>query len=184
MIKTVKQIRVNKILLASMLLFISSANAQPVLFSSDQWPKRWGRVMNHQMPNTWSSSEKRMHKGMSKVSHQGWGQQKIEKRNKRSRTPNYNDGNYNRYENDALKRRYAVPEAYRNNRPYYLMNDRYSQGNYYENYYGNNQQMPRMNYSGGYSGGYPGMGFPAMGFPFSSQFLLAPGLTPGMGYPW
>lgn len=180
MIKTVKQIRKNSVLMMSTFLMFSSVHAQPVLFSADQWSKRWGRVMNHQIPNASLSLEGRMHSSINKVSHQGWGRQRNEKRNKRGRTPDYNNGFYKRYENDAVKQRYAVPESYHAYRPYSLGNEPYTRGGYYGNY----PLMPSMTYPGSLSGGYPGMGVPAIGFPFSSPSLLAPGLTPGMGYPW
>lgn len=173
--KTAKKFRVNGVLMTSVFLLFSSAHAQPVLFSSDQWSKRWARAMNHQM-----SSVKLAHSSINKVSHQGWGQQPNEKRKTRSRTPDYKNGFYDRYESDALKRRYAVPESYSGSWPNSFGYEPYTRGRYYGNY----PLMSPTIYPGTYPGLHQGMGAPVTGFPFSSPFLLAPGLTPGMGYPW
>lgn len=174
-IKKVKQININKILMMCTLLLFGNAHAQSIVFSSDQWPKRWGRAMNHQMP-----SVKLAHASENNMNRQGWGQRRNETTNKRRRTPDYNNRFYDRNESDALKRRYAVPETYLGSRRNTFGYEPYSRNNYYGNY----PMMPPMTYPGSFPGMYQGFGVPGIGFPFSSPFLLAPGLTPGMGYPW
>ena len=192
MIKTFKHFRLNLMSMMVMFLllffFLDIVQAQPINFSSDHWPKRWGRAMNRPDMTGYFSQSNRKPTESKKVRHQGWGQQPKEKRNRRSKTPDYSNGAYeDRYENDYLRRRYAVPESL----PY---SSGYA-GNPMNNYYGN-YSMPSPIYQGIYPGAYPGtfprfypgMGVPGLGFPYSSPFLLAPGLTPGitpgLGYPW
>ena len=189
MIKTFKHIRIKLMMMVVMFLSFTSVQAQAILFSSDQWPKRWGRAMNHQTLSGHIMPAKRKPADIKKVSQQSWGQQQNDKRRKRSRTPDYNGGTYERYEADPLKRRYAVP------RPFYGTSP-YSSGyglNPMNGYYGN---YPAMGYPGTYPGlyqglgvpglgvGIPGLGVPGLGFPYSSPFLLAPGMTPGLAAPW
>lgn len=193
MIKTFKQFRLKLMLMTLMFLLLHGVQAQPINFSSDHWPKRWERAMNRADMTGYFSRSNRKSTETKKASHQGWGQQPKEKRNRRSKTPEYSNGGYeNRYENDFLRRRYAIPESMSYSSGYggYPMN----------NYYGHYSVMPSAFYQGVYPGNYPGvfpgvypglypgMGVPGLGFPFSSPFLLAPdltpGLTPGLGYPW
>lgn len=178
-IKKVKQINMNKVLMLCTLLLFGNVYAQPIVFSSDQWSKRWGRAMKHQPP-----SVKLAHANVNKLNRQGWGKRRKERTNKHRRTPDYNNRFYDHNESDVLERRYAVPESYLGSRQNTYGYEPYSRNNYYGNY----PMVPPMvypgSYSGVYPGSYPGLGMPNMGFPFSSPFLLAPGLTPGMGYPW
>jgi len=194
MIKTFKYFRLYLMLLMSMFLLFESVQAQSINFSSDHWPKRWGRAMNSQDMTGYFSQSKNKSSATKKVSHQGWGQRSKEKRNRRSKTPEYSNGTYqNRYEDEFLRRRYAVPESM----PYSSGYAGYPRNNYpVNNYYRNYSVMPSPVYQGFYPGSYPGgvpgtfpglgsgMGVPGLGFPYSSPFLLAPGLTPGLGYPW
>jgi len=193
MIKTFKHFRLNLMLMMLMFLLLDSVQAQPINFSSDHWPKRWGRAMNRADMTGYFSQSNRKLTETKKAGHQGWGQQPKEKRNRRSKTPDYSNGTYdNRYENKFLRRRYAIPESM----PYSSGYGGYPLNNYYQNY----SVMPSPVYQGAYPGSfpggfpgtfpgfYPGMGVPGLGFPYSSPFLLAPGLTPGLtpglGYPW
>ena len=193
MIKTFKHFRLNLMLMTPMFLLLHSVQAQPINFSSDHWPKRWGRAMNKPDMTGYFLQSNRKPTETKKVSHQGWGQQRKEKRNRRPKTPDYSNATFdNRYENEFLKRRYAIPGSmpYSSGYAGYPMN----------NYYGNYSVMPSPIYQGIYPGSFPGgfpgtfpglysgMGVPGLGFPYSSPFLLAPGLTPGLtpglGYPW
>ena len=188
MIKTFKHFRLNLMLTMVMFLllffFLDVVKAQPINFSSDHWPKRWGRAMKRPDMTGYFLQSNRKPTETKKVRHQGWGQQPKEKRNRRSKTPDYGAGALdNRYENDYLRRRYAVPGSlpYSSGYAGYPMN----------NYYGNYPVMPYSVYPGVYPGFFPGgtgLGVPGLGFPYASPFLLAPGLTPGLtpglGYPW
>jgi len=51
MMKTLKNIRVNTLLVSSVFLLLSHAQAQSIIFSSDQWPKRWERAMQNRAMN-------------------------------------------------------------------------------------------------------------------------------------
>jgi len=191
MIKTCKQLSkhlgINLMLMMSMFLLLKAAEAQPVSFSSDHWPKRWGRAMNRPDMSAYFSQSLNKKSDVKTVRQQAWGQQPKEKRNGRSKTPDYNNGFYKRDESEFLKRRYAVPAPVPYSSPYggYPLN----------NYYGGYSMLPHLGYPGVMPGMYPGfypgagvpglgLGVPGLGFPYSSPFMLAPGLTPGLGYPW
>ena len=195
MIKTFKNIRLNLMVMLSMFLLLSNVQAQSIIFSSDQWPKRWERAMHKRVLSGEFRPGNNRSSNIRKASNQGWGQQQKEKRNKYSRTPDYyNNDVAKRFEADPLKQRYSVPQSL----PYA------GYGAYPGNgYYGTYPVMPLGVHPGTYSGAYPGIysgaypglyqgfggpgfgyGLPGMGFPYSSPFLLSPGLTPGLGYPW
>jgi len=208
MIKTLKHLRLNVMLMMLMFLLLKTVDAQPLVFSSDQWPKRWGRAMNKPDMSEFFSQQRerqrdyrrnyqrksqRKNSGAMKTSHQGWGQQQPEEfRNKRSQMPDYRNNYYQRDESDYLKRRYAVPESmpYSSGYGAYPLNYYYGASPYsYAPAYGG---LYPYSYQGIYPGigvpglglGIPGLGVPGLGFPYSSPFLMAPGITPGMGYPW
>lgn len=177
-----KHLRLSLMFMMSMFLLLETVQAQAINFSSDHWPKRWGRAMNKPDMSAYVYQTRNETSPLKKVRHQGWGQKVHDKRNQRSKTPDYHNGFYNHYESDYLKRRYAVPRSMP-----------YSSAYPANNYYGNYPLMPHLGYPGiipGVSG--IGMGVPGLGFPYSSPFLLAPGLTPGLmpgispgaGYPW
>ena len=169
MYKTPAVFRMKVFVMMVLCLFFKAVNAQPVIFSSDQWPKRWGRAMHHQPVNGHLRTESREVRSGKKASQQGWGNRKKETRRKYRRTPDYNAPAYRRYEEDELRSRYAVPEL--------LMYSRVPSG-YPLNSYA--PVIPPLMYPGAYSGFYPGIGVPMMGAPYTSPFLMAP----GMGYPW
>ena len=186
MIKTLKHIRLNTLLVSSMFLLLSNVQAQSIIYSSDQWPKRWERAMQHRPMNGHSapvrhqrdrnySSDKT--NGFHQVRHQGWGQQPDEKRHKRSRTPEYNYELHNKYEADPLKQRYAIPGSLPNSYGYVP----YSAPGYYGNGIPAYPYMPANSYPGAYPGNYPGLGIP--GLPYATPLYMGPGLYPGMGYP-
>lgn len=196
MIKTSKHIRVNTLLISGMFLLLSNVQAQSIIFSSDQWPKRWERAMQNQPMNGHLVSARQNRKGNSssnkkngfqKVTHQGWGQQPDKKRHKRSRTPEYNYELNNRYNVDPLAQRYALPGALP-----------YSSAPYVApGYIGNTVPAHPYISNGLYPGVYPGIGVPGM--PYTTPYYMGPGLYPnhvysspgypgpgypGMGYPW
>lgn len=166
-----------------MFLLLSSVYAQSIIFSSDQWPKRWERAMQYQPMSGHVVPEKIRSNNFKRVTHRkknhrGWGQQRNEKRYSRSRTPEYNYQSYNRYEgapvNNGSYPLYGSPTGYYGNSiPAYP-------GMYPNNYSGI--------YPGAYSGlgmpgyGVPGYGMPGLGFP--APLYMAPGIYPGGGYPW
>ena len=214
MIKTFKHLRLNILLMMLMFLLFKTADAQPLVFSSDQWPERWGRAMNkpdmseyffqqrerqrNLQRNTQRRSQGKASVGGIKTNHQGWGQQPKEIRNKRSQTPDYSKNYYQSEDSDYLKRRYAIPQSLPYSSAYgaYPLNNYYGASPYlYSAPYGGMYPYAGM-YPGSYPGiypgigisglglGVPGLGVPGLGFPYSSPYLLAPGLTPGLGYPW
>jgi len=203
MIKTLKHIRLNTLLVSSMFLLLCNAQAQSIIFSSDQWPKRWERAMQKRPMNgnviparfqRDSNYSREKTNGFNTVRHQGWGQQPEQTRHKRSRTPEYRNGLHNKYVEDPLKQRYALPESRPNSSGY----GRYPAIGYYGNTIPAYSYIPATIYPGmgypnvgypgvgnpgmGYPGrGYPGMGYPGMGYPGMGY----PGMGyPGMGYPW
>jgi len=213
MIKTLKHLRLNVMLMMLMFLLLKTVDAQPLVFSSDQWPKRWGRAMNtpdmseyfsqqrerqkNYQKNYQRKSQRKNASAAMKTSHQGWGQQQPKEfRNKRSQTPDYRKNYYQRDESDYLKRRYAVPESMPYSSAYgaYPLNGFYGASPY--SYSAPYTGLYPYSYPGLYTGGYPGvgvpglglgipgLGVPGLGFPYSSPFLMAPGITPGLGYPW
>lgn len=181
MIKTSKHIRLNTLLISGMFLLLSNVQAQSIVFSSDQWPKRWERAMQHKpmngsvvsTTNRGNSLANNTRSSYQKVSHQGWGQQPDSKRHKRSRTPEYDYELNKRYDVDPLKQRYALPGA-----------SRYSPG--YApyatpGYLGNTVPAHPYISNGLYPGVYPGIGVPGM--PYTTPYYMGPGLYPNMGYP-
>lgn len=205
MIKTLKHLRLNLMLMMVMFLLLKTVDAQPLVFSSDQWPKRWGRAMNkpdmseffsqqrERQKNIQKKSQRKNTADVMKTSHQGWGQKQPEEfRNQRSKTPDYGKNYYQRDESEFLKRRYAVPESmpYISGYGAYPLNNFYGASPYlYSAPYGG---VYPYSYPGIYPGsgvpglglGIPGLGVPGLGFPYSSPYLMAPGITPGLGYPW
>jgi len=171
-----------------MFMLLASVSAQSVIFSPDQWPKRWERAMHHQPMNGHIVPGKLNRVDFKRVNHrqknhQGWGQQRDDNRYTRSRTPEYNYQAYNRYErapiNDGsylLNR--SMPGYYGNAIPNY---PNMYQG-MYPNMYGNNYSG---NYPGAYSGlGMPGYGMPGLGLGYPAPIYMAPGIYPGGAYPW
>lgn len=205
MMKTLKHLRLKATLMMLMFLLLKTVDAQPLVFSSDQWPKRWSRAMNkpdmseyfsqqqERQRNYQRKAERKNTSAAIKISHQGWGQQQPEEfRNKRSLTPDYKKNYYQRDESDYLKRRYALPESMPYLSPYgaYPFNNFYGASPYL--YSAPYNGLYPFSYPGIYPGigvpglgiGVPGLGVPGIGFPYSSPFLMAPGITPGLGYPW
>ena len=205
MLNTFKQFRTNMLLIPAMFLLLNNVSAQPIIFSSDQWPKRWERAMKnvslngHVTPvrqreyNRYRSGKEV--NGVTKLAQaSGWGKPPERKRHKhkRSRTPDYGNGSHHRYDEDPLKKRYAVP----NMQPH-------GYGAYPSNgYYGASipayPHMPSAVYPGSipgiypYMSAYPGLGVPGFGIPrspYATPFYSAPGLYPmgvypGPGYRW
>lgn len=192
MIKTLKHISLNTLLVSGMFLLLNNVQAQSIIFSPDQWPKRWERAMQNQPMNGHmvsaryqrnSSHTNDQRNGVHKVSHQGWGQQPDEKRHRRSRTPEYNYESHNRYEVDPLKQRYALPGTLSNSYGY----GSYSAPGYYGSTIPAYPYMPATTYPGVYPGIYPGAGIP--GLPYAAPLYMGPGIYPGarypgLGYPW
>lgn len=89
-----------KTLLALVLIMaIQSVMAQAVVFSSDQWPKRWGRVMHSQpmsgfINNTTQSGFKKVSYRQEKSRRPTWGKQTTKQRATYSQTPEYNYKHY------------------------------------------------------------------------------------------
>lgn len=192
-----KHISQTVLLILSMFLLLSSVYAQSIIFSSDQWPKRWERAMQHQPMNGHVVPDKMQINNFKRVTyrkknHQGWGQQRNEKRYSRSRTPEYNYQSYNRHEgapiNNGSNSLYGSPTGYYGNsiHTYPNMNQGMYPGMYPNNYSGI--------YPGTYSGmgmpgyGVPGYGIPGLGLPYPAPLYMAPGIYPGVypggGYPW
>ena len=192
---TSKHITQKILLILSMFLLLDTAYAQSIIFSSDQWPKRWERAMHHQPMNGQVIEEKSRKNNFRKVthrkkSHQGWGQQRNEKRYTRSRTPEYN------YRENGHNQR-----SYINNGSYigYGAAPDMATG-----YYGQDFSVYPNVYQGVYPGAYTGLGFPGYGLPgygvpgygvpgygipgiglgYPSPFYMAPGMFPGSAYPW
>ncbi|VAW95614.1 hypothetical protein MNBD_GAMMA23-1141 [hydrothermal vent metagenome] len=174
MIKTFKQSKQTSLSLVMMFLFLNGSFAQSIIFSSDQWPKRWERTMQQQPMNGYIIPAKMKNfKNINQPEtrrYQGWGKQQSKQRYQRSRTPDYNYRLRNKYEAVPLSQRYAIPESL-------------NYGGYpVRGYYGNSMPVYPM---------YPGLGllgsgmpgFAGMGLPYASPFYMAPGLYPGMGYP-
>jgi len=200
MIKAFKQFTL--IVIVMLGAFLNNVYAQSIVFSSDQWPKRWERAMMHRPMNGHVATEYAGNRtanfknanraGFKQVSNrnrnlqQGWGQQPEQQRYKRSNTPEYNyQSQNNRFEGMSLQQRYAIPNA--------------NQG---VTHYGVN---PIAGYYGGlipgysnvaspfYNGVYPGYAYPnilapglvapgfgGLGFPYGTTPLL---MGPGLGYP-
>ncbi len=156
------------ILLSS--LFVNNVFAQQVIFSSDQWPKRWGRVMQHQSMNAYVKSnyparnvyrkEGNRFNGKQHV----WGQPVDNSKNIRSKVPEY---------------------RYKPNNNLYMPVNIYPQLAQYN-----------MNPIAGAYNSYPMLPAPMlMGYGFNmnlaypvvtNQALGFPGVIglPGIGYPW
>ncbi len=174
-------------------VFLTNAYAQSIVYSSDQWPKRWERAMfgkpmmyrnkrghsnSYVQPRTVQRSD---YKKVSQRRRQGWGQQPEEKRYTRSKTPDYNYRSYNENFNSAANPQpYAIPGGV---------------------YYGVSPAYPSV-YPGVYPA-YPNIlapnlvtpGLGGLGFPYTTPLLMAPGLAypggsgfiggypTGLGYP-
>lgn len=164
-------------LVISTFCLLNNVQAQSIIFSPDQWPKRWERAMNSQPMHGRIMQGKNNQADFKKVDSQGWGQQQNVKRYSRSRTPDYYNGGVRlQNESDLLKRRYDTPGSM-------------SYAGVYSAYPGNSNYgyMPLNRYPGFNQGmGLPlyGIGVPGIGFPYAQPFFMAPGLTPGFGYPW
>lgn len=196
MSKTFKHIKTGLLFLPAMLLLASNVSAQSIIFSSDQWPKRWERAMKEHAMNSTVAPPRQQRmayrsannaNGFKKVVQQGgWGKQpeKMRHKHERSLTPEYHNGSHHRYDEDPLKRRYALPDT-----QYGL----YGYGAYHHGYYGSAvpviPHLPAAVYPGMYPGVYPGIYngiYPGFGLPGS---YTAPGIYPfggypGIGYPW
>lgn len=196
MLKTFKHIKTGLFLMLAMILLLNNVFAQSVIFSSDKWPKRWERAMNQHFMNgpvvpirqrNYENNSVNARNGIQKVAQQGgWGKQpeKMRHEHKRSRTPEYHNGTHYRYDEDPLKRRYALPD------PQYGI---YGHGAYPHGYYGSTVPViPHLpaavypapiygSYPGVYPGIYPGLGMPGM---YSAPGLYPFGGYPGNGYPW
>lgn len=174
-----KHINQTVLLILGMFLLLSSVSAQSIVFSSDQWPKRWERAMQHQSMSGHVVQGKLKKVNFKRVSYreknrQGWGQQRNEKHYSRSRTPEYNYQSYPLYGgapiNNGLQSGY-----YGNSIPVYpgIYQGMYP-GIYPDVYSG--LGMP------GY--GFPGYGMPGLGLGYPSPIFMAPGIYPSGGYPW
>ena len=193
MLKTDKNIKTGLFLVIAMFLLANHVSAQSIIFSSDQWPKRWERAMNdHSMngfvappgnkPYRRIQADKNSN-GIRKVAQQsGWGKQpdKLRHKHKRSRTPEYHNGTHHNYNVDTLKQRYALPST-----NYGL----YGHGAYQNYMYGSAvpviPHLPVAVYPTPLYGSYPGM-YPGIGM---SGWYNAPGVYPyggypGVGFPW
>lgn len=201
MIKTVKPIRQYRLPIACMFLLISGVvQAQPVIFSPDQWPKRWERAMQNQSMSGHFSPAQKPSNSSEQSNRQGWGQKSSESRHRRSRTPDYN------YEADPSRYRYTVPQ--------YMNYGSYPATGYYGSPiatypYAASPMFPGIypgiysgTYPGIYPGLYPGLGVPGIaapglgvpglgapglimpGVPYSTPLYLGPGIYSGLGYPW
>lgn len=163
-------------------VFLSNAFAQSVVYSPDQWPKRWGRAMHHNTMmrgsvNRYRSINGNRSNGYSRTNsperskfntgsqrQQGWGQQPEEKRYTRSKTPDYNYRSYSEEFNAAPS---GLPYSFPGN-----------------SYYGVGSVYPPV-YQGIYPA-YPNIlapnlvtpGLGGLGFPYASPLLM-----PGLGYP-
>lgn len=190
---TFKHIGQKILLILSMFLLLNTVYAQSIIFSSDQWPKRWERAMHHQPMNGHMVDGKIRKNNYRKVSHrershQGWGQQRNQKRY--SRTPEYN------YRANAHNQRTHI-----NNGSYLgygAARDPASE------YYGRQFSAYPNVYQGVYPGSYSGLGFPSYGNPgygipgygvpgygiqggglsYPSPLYMAPGIFPGSPNPW
>ena len=193
MIKTFKHIRQSALLISAMFLLLNNVYAQSVVFSSDNWPKRWERAMNKTSLNGFIApvgqrDRYRSRQGgndLQNVAQQqgGWGKQpeKMQHKHKRSRTPEYHNGSQRRYDEDPLKQRYAIPNTSANVYGYGIPSA--------NPYYGTMAPViphipavayPGAVYPGAIYGGYPGI-YP--GVPYSTPFNSMPGFYPGSGYP-
>lgn len=185
-----KHISQRILLILSMFLLLNTVYAQSIIFSSDQWPKRWERAMHHQPMNGHMVNGKIRKTNFRKVSHrekshQGWGQRRNEKRYSRSRTPEYN------YRANNHNQRSQI-----NNRSYI---DYGAAPDISTEYYGRQFSTYPNVYQGVYPGTYSGLGFPGYGVPgygipgygipatglgYPSPLYMAPGIFPGGAYPW
>lgn len=198
MLKTFKQFRANLLLVPAMFLLFSNVFAQSIIFSSEQWPKRWERAMKNVSLNGHVAPPRqrertRYRQGDIKQDFQmaaqqgGWGKppERMRHDHKRSRTPEYHNGTHFRQDDDPLKRRYALPNTPRN---------LYGYGRYPDSYYGQGRyttgfpavpHLPAAIYPapvyGGYPGAYPGMGVPGL---YTAPGPYPFGGFPGVGYPW
>ncbi len=171
MMKIFKHFKLRSLTFILIFLFLNNIFAQPIIFSSDQWPKRWERVMHYRPMNGYITPAKI--NNFKKVNqsrddrYQWWGQHQTKQRYQRSRTPEYNYRLYNRYEAIPLNQRYAIPESF----------------NYgaYPNYYGNVIPAYPVMYP---NLGASSIGLPGMVSPYATPFYMAPSLYPRMGYPW
>ena len=173
------------LMLFSMLLFTNYAFAQSVIFSSDQWPKRWERAMQHHSINAQLGHPQRQSSNFKRVNHsqksqQGWGQKSREKGHTRSRTPDYH------YQRHNFSR--AVPLSNNYSSGYGIAPDLTS------GYYTRPVPLYPNVYSGqgllGYGGygvpayGQPGLGLPGLGLPgvgslYPTPLYMAPGVYSG-----
>lgn len=192
MLKTFIHIKQTGLFILMVFLVLQHAAAQPIIFSPDQWPKRWERVMQYPSMtvaarSVHDNSMRRVNES-SRVRYQGWGQQKNIQRHQRSHTPEYNYQLYKRYEPVPLSQRYALPESF-NYTGYPLTGLYGSPLPVYPPLY--SAGYPSV-YPGFYPGAYPGWGMtgmgvpglPGTGLPYATPLYLAPGLYPGAGYPW
>ena len=164
-------------LMLMMLFFNHYTAAQSIIFSSDQWPKRWERAMHHQPMNGRFEVPRHFNKqdfrqvNQTKKKVQGWGKQRSENHYKRSRTPDYNYQTYKQF-------RYQQYPLY----------------GYGQNHYQSSLATPYHFGNGIYPHSYSPLGlvgYPlsAMGLSYPSPLFMAPGLHPGglthnVVYPW
>jgi len=206
-LKKLKELILKGMVVMSVLLIVNTVYAQSVIFSSDQWPKRWERVMKHRPFNGHNGyrqlEDKRFNlvdnrsERFKKVTHrenrrvQSWGQQPEQRRLKRSQTPEYNYQTYrNQFDGVSQRHRYAIEPAMNRN---YLSNSNKlgmvmpAYPTVYPEYYSGfgvpNIVTPGYGY-GGYGIPYTepllmGQGIPMLGYP--SGLIGYPGL---MGHPW
>lgn len=196
---TFKHITQKILLILSMFLLLNTVYAQSIIFSSDQWPKRWERAMHHRPMNGHMVTEKYRKNNYRKVSyreksHQGWGQQRNQKRYSRSRTPEYNyRANMNNQRSQINNASYLgygaaqAPVSTRNNEYYGRQFPAYQnvyQGVYPGSYSGlvlPGYGIPQYGNSGY---GIPGYGISGTGLAYPSPMYMAPGIFPGSPYPW
>lgn len=198
MLKTFKQSRTGLLFISVTLLLSGNVSAQSIIFSSEQWPKRWERAMKnvslngHVVPPRQRERTRYRQGDIKQDFHMaaqqgGWGKppQRMRHEHKRSRTPEYHNGTHFRQDDDPVKRRYALPNTQQN---------LYGYSAYPNSYYGNGSYMtgvpvvphlPAAIYPAPVYGGYPGL-YRGVGIP---GFYGAPGLYPfsgypGVGFPW
>ena len=194
-----KELFLKGMIVISALLIVNTVYAQSVIFSSDQWPKRWERVMKHRPFNGHNGQRQLEDKGFNlvdnrsdrfkKINHrenrrvQRWGQQPEQRRHKRSQTPEYNYQTY-RHQLDGVsqRQRYAIDPVLNRN---YLSNS-----NYYRNFNSNYSGMGMSTYPTVYPEYYSGFGAPNIvtpgfggyGAPYTEPLLMGQGI-PMLGYP-
>lgn len=91
-----KYLKVWLLLMLTSYLFASNVYAQSILYSSDQWPKRWERAMQHQPMNVYENNSYVRGRSYQKINYrtnppiQSWGRKVDNNAYARSRVPEYN----------------------------------------------------------------------------------------------